>query len=156
MRKMKNPEMNMQFYKPETSVTGPAYSLWFKCLATTVTLLLAAYGLRVVSNFPLMQYGFGIKALLAGSAVMLLVSYYWFLKSTITIDATGITQTWMYNRQVAWRDVRSAKMIGIPYPGIAKFFRRGWWCAPAMPTRRLTADRKRCWSSSPRSRWRSR
>lgn len=115
MRKMKNPEMNMQFYKPETSVTGPAYSLWFKCLATTVTLLLAAYGLRVVSSFPLIQYGFGIKALLAGSAVMLLVSYYWFLKSTITIDEAGITQTWMYNRHVAWRDVRSAKMIGIPY-----------------------------------------
>lgn len=112
---MKKLETSMQFYQPETSVTGPAYSPWFKCLATTVTLLLAAYGLRVVSNFPLAQYGFGIKALLAGSAVMLLVSYYWFLKSTITIDEAGITQTWMYNRQVAWRDVRSAKMIGIPY-----------------------------------------
>lgn len=122
MKKMKNPEMNMQFYKPEATVTGPAYSLWFKCLATTVTLLLAAYGLRVVSNFPLAQYGFGIKALLAGSAAMLLVSYYWFLKSTITIDEAGITQTWMYNRQVAWRDVRSAKMIGIPIPGISKIF----------------------------------
>jgi len=117
---MKKLETSMQFYQPEASVTGPAYSPWFKCLATTVTLLLAAYGLRVVSNFPLAQYGFGIKALLAGSAVMLLVSYYWFLKSTITIDEAGITQTWMYNRQVAWRDVRSAKMIGIPY--LSKIF----------------------------------
>jgi hypothetical protein len=37
------------------------------------------------------------------------------LRSTITIDAKGITQRWMYNRQVEWRDIRSAKMIGIPY-----------------------------------------
>lgn len=123
MRKnMKKPEMALQFYKPESTVTGPSYSLWFKCLATTVTLLLAAYGLRVVTHFPLTQYGFGIKSLLAGSAVMLLVSYYWFLKSTVTIDDSGITQTWMYNKHVAWRDVRSAKMIGIPIPGVSKIF----------------------------------
>ena len=121
-KKLNNPEPDMQFYKPETSVSGPAYSRWFKCLATMVTLLLAAYGLRVVTGFPLAQYGFGIKALLAASGVMLLLSYYWFLKSTITIDESGITQTWMYNRHVAWRDVRSAKMIGIPIPCISVIF----------------------------------
>lgn len=119
---MKKPEMALQFYKPESTVTGPSYSLWFKCLATTVTLMLAAYGVRVVTHFPLTEYGFGIKALLAGSAVMLLVSYYWFLKSTVIINEGGITQTWMYNKHVAWRDVRSAKMIGIPIPYVSKIF----------------------------------
>lgn len=107
--------MNFDFYKPERSITGPAYNLWFKLLATVVTIVLAGYGINVVLRFPVMQYGFGIKALLLGAALMLGVSYYWFLRSTVTIDDKGITQTWMYNRHVEWRDVRSAKMIGIPY-----------------------------------------
>ncbi|KRB94067.1 hypothetical protein [Noviherbaspirillum sp. Root189] len=107
--------MTLDFYKPQQALTGPAYSLWFKILATVVTILLATYGMNIAIRFPLMQYGFGVKALLAGAALMLIISYYWFLRSTITINESGITQRWMYNRHVEWRDIRSAKMIGIPY-----------------------------------------
>ena len=107
--------MKFDFYKPERSITGPAYNLWFKVLATIVALMLAGYAFNITMRFPVLQYGFGVKALLLGAALMLAVSYYWFLRSTVTIDEHGITQTWLYNRHVEWRDVRSAKMIGIPY-----------------------------------------
>lgn len=107
--------MKFEFYKPQHIVSGPAYSPWFKLLATIVTIVLAAYAIHITLRFPLLQYGFGVKMLLLGAALMLGVSYYWFLRSTVTIDDTGITQTWMYNRRVEWRDIRSAKMIGIPY-----------------------------------------
>jgi hypothetical protein len=107
--------MTFTFYKPEKAVTGPAYSSLFKVLATVLTILLALYGANITLRFPLMQYSFGVKALLLGAAVMLGVSYYWFLRSTVTVDEKGITQTWLYNRQVEWRDIRSAKMIGIPF-----------------------------------------
>lgn len=107
--------MKFEFYKPEKTVTGPAYSMWFKMLATLVTVILAGYAIQITLRFPLLQYGFGVKMLLLCAAVMLGVSYYWFLRSTVTIDDKGITQTWMYNRRVEWRDIRSAKMIGIPY-----------------------------------------
>ncbi|OWW21821.1 hypothetical protein [Noviherbaspirillum denitrificans] len=109
--------MKFEFYKPEKTVTGPAYSGTFKVLATILTVILAGYGTHIALRFPLMQYSFGVKALLLGAALMLGVSYYWFLRSTITIDDKGITQTWMYNRKVEWHDIRSAKMIGIPYLG---------------------------------------
>jgi hypothetical protein len=109
--------MNMQFYKPEKAVSGPAYSRWFKLVASVVALVLAGYGVAVALRFPLMQYGLGVKALLLGAALMLAISYYWFLRSTITIDDKGITQTWMVDRHVEWRDVRGAKMVGIPYAG---------------------------------------
>jgi hypothetical protein len=105
----------MEFYKPEQTVHGPSYSMWFKLLATVVSASLLLYGINIASRFPIMQYGFGVKALLACAGLMLIVSYYWFLKSTVTVDDKGITQTWIYNRKVEWRDVRSAKMIGIPY-----------------------------------------
>ncbi len=109
--------MKVEFYKPEKEVSGPAYSLWFKMLATLLTTVLAVYGVSIVMRFPLLQYGFTVKALLLCAALMLAVSYWWFLRATTTIDERGITQTWIYNRQVEWRDVRSAKMIGIPYAG---------------------------------------
>ena len=107
--------MTFTFYKPETTISGPAYGALFKVLATALTILLALYGINIALRFPLMQYGFGVKALLLGAAVMLGVSYYWFLRSTVTVDDKGITQTWLYNRQVEWRDIRSAKLIGIPF-----------------------------------------
>jgi hypothetical protein len=109
--------MQPDFYRPAKTIIGPAYSRWFKFLATVVTIALALYGAAIAWRFPLLQYGFAVKALLAFAALMLALSYYWFLRSTITIDQRGITQTWLYNKQVEWRDVRSAKMIGVPYLG---------------------------------------
>ena len=109
--------MAIEFYKPAQAVTGPAYSTWFKALATVATVGLALYGADIALRFPLLQYGFAVKAILICAAVMLAVSYYWFLRSTTTVDGDGITQTWLYNKHVAWRDVRGAKMIGIPYAG---------------------------------------
>jgi len=107
--------MTTQFYRPAQPVTGPAYSFWFKLLATVITVLLVGYGIRVAMNFPLLDYSLGVKLLLLAAALMLPLSYYWFLKSTITIDDKGITQTGLYDRHVEWNDVRGVKMIGIPY-----------------------------------------
>jgi hypothetical protein len=109
--------MTPTFYQPEREVSGPAYSLWFKALATLLTTVLAVYGASIVMRFPLLQYGFAVKMLLLCAAVMLAVSYWWFLRATTTVDRDGIRQTWIYDRRVEWRDVRSAKMIGIPYAG---------------------------------------
>jgi hypothetical protein len=105
----------MSFYQPERSVSGPAYGAGFKLVATVLTLALLGYGASVAWRFPLLSFGFGLKALLAGAVVMLAVSYYWFLHARITIDADGIRQSWLYDKQVLWSEVRGAKMIGIPY-----------------------------------------
>ncbi|HEX2529979.1 MAG TPA: hypothetical protein VHK70_00745 [Burkholderiaceae bacterium] len=109
--------MKLNFYKPAKTVTGPAYNMWFKSVATVVCVALTLYGVNIGTRFPLAQFGFGVKALLFSAALMLIVSYFWFLRSTTTIDEHGITQTWLYNKQVEWREVRGAKMIGIPYAG---------------------------------------
>lgn len=105
----------MSFYQPAKSVSGPAYGAGFKVLATLLTIVLAVYCVSVAWRFPLLSFGFGVKALLAAAGLMLGVSYYWFLRARTTIDQTGIRQTWLYDKQVQWSDVRGAKMIGIPY-----------------------------------------
>jgi hypothetical protein len=105
----------MSFYQPEKTVTGPAYGAGFKAVATVMTLALFAYGASVAMRFPVMTFGLGVKALLLGAAAMLALSYYWFLHARTTIDAEGIRQTWLFDKKVAWNEVRGAKMIGIPY-----------------------------------------
>ena len=105
----------MNHYQPVKSVSGPSYGNGFKAVATLLTIVLAVYGASVAWRFPMLSFGFGVKALLAGAALMLGVSYYWFLRARTTIDAAGIRQTWLYDKQVLWSDVRGAKMIGIPY-----------------------------------------
>ena len=110
--------MGVTFYQPQRAVSGPAYSRWYKFLATVVALVLVVQGVGVVLRFPLLQEaGLPVRMLLLGAVAMLALSYYWFLRSTITIDEHGIVQTWMFDRQVAWEDVRSAKMLGIPWAG---------------------------------------
>lgn len=121
----------MSFYQPEKSVTGPAYGRGFKVCATLLTVVLQVYGASIAWRFPLMSFGLSVKALLAGAAVMLGLSYYWFLRSRITIDETGIRQTWVYDKRVLWDDVRGAKMIGIPYAS--------WIFPPRMIVRTGTA-----------------
>ena len=121
----------MSFYQPEKSVTGPAYGNGFKVCATLLTTMLVVYGTSVAMRYPLLQFGWSVKALLAGAAVMLGVSYYWFLRSQTTIDADGIRQTWVYDKRVLWEDVRGAKMIGIPYAS--------WLFPPRMIVRTGTA-----------------
>jgi hypothetical protein len=103
------------FYQPAHMVSGPAYNAGFRLVSSALCVALAAYGITVALRFPLLQYGVVMQLLLLGAALMLGVSYYWFLRSTVTIDHRGIRQTWMFNREVEWRDVRSAKMLGIPY-----------------------------------------
>jgi hypothetical protein len=103
------------FYKPENTIRGPAYNPCFQFIATIVTIGLVIYGTAIALRFPLMEYGIGIRAVLVGAAVMLIVSLYWFLRASVTIDDDGITQTGLLNRHVEWRDVRSARMLGIPY-----------------------------------------
>lgn len=105
----------MNFYKPEKTITGPSYGLGFKLVSSILTLGLFAYGASIALRFPLLSFGFGVKALIAGAGLMLAVSYYWFLRAQTTIDADGIGQTWLYDKKAEWRDVRGARMIGIPY-----------------------------------------
>lgn len=109
--------MQTQFYQPREQITGPAYSPWFKMLATVVTLALAGYGISFALRHSLMAYGWGVRLLFLAAMLMLALSYAGFLRSQVTIDAEGLRQTWLWSRQARWDEIRSAKLIGIPLAG---------------------------------------
>jgi hypothetical protein len=112
-------------YQPERDVTGPAFSAWFKLLATFISLGLIGY----VVSFMLRHAELSTLAhwvLLVSVALVLL---YWrdFLRATLTIDRAGIRQTGWLMQQVIWDDVRGAKLIGLP--------RLGWLMPPRLAVR---------------------
>lgn len=115
-------------YQPVSAITGPAYSPWFKMLATLFTVGLAGY----TASFMLRHGGeFSTQALLLGVIVLLLLSYRSFLRATVTIDQDGIRQTGLIGKVVVWPDVRGAKLIGLP--------RAGWLSPPRLVVRTGTA-----------------
>ena len=109
--------MQTQFYQPLQPLTGPAYSPWFKMLATLVTVALAGYGVSFAVRYALMDYSWSVRILFIAAMLMLALSYVGFLRSTVTIDAEGIRQSWLWNLQASWDEIRSAKLIGIPLAG---------------------------------------
>jgi hypothetical protein len=94
-------------------VTGPAYGAGFKWFASVASIALAASGLSAALRYPELLSNWPLALLLLFCAVMLGVSYYWFLHAQVRIDEQGITQTGMIDRRVAWSDVRGARLLGI-------------------------------------------
>lgn len=102
-------------YQPERNLTGPAFSAWFKLLATLVSLALTGY----VVSFMLRHLELPTAAHLVLLVALAVVLLYWrdFLRATLTIDSSGIRQTGCLLQQVTWDDVRGAKLIGLQHLG---------------------------------------
>jgi len=115
-------------YCPTTPVSGPAYSPWFKMLATLLNLGIIGYIISFLLRFRVDALS---GLVLAGAIMVLMISYSSFLRATVTIDAQGIRQSGWPGKQVFWSDVRSAKLIGLP--------KAGWLSPPRLAVRTGTA-----------------
>lgn len=96
-------------------VSGPAYGRVFRAMATAMLLVVLAMALRATSQLPedeAARQGYWVM----GMGLLALVATYWVLmSSTTTIDAAGIRQSGLIDKQVAWGDVRSAMLFGPPF-----------------------------------------
>lgn len=115
-------------YQPAATLSGPAYSPWFKMIATLFSFGLSAYAASFMLRH---DVGLASQALLLVAIASLLLSYRSFLRSTVTIDADGLRQTGLLGKEVRWDDVRGAKLIGLPGAG--------WLSPPRLVVRTGTA-----------------
>lgn len=115
-------------YRPAAPVSGPAYSPWFKMLATLLSFGMIGYVASFLLRYRTASVG---QLLLVAAIAFLLLSYRSFLHATVTINERGITQSGWPGKQVVWDDVRSAKLIGLP--------RAGWLSPPRLAVRTGTA-----------------
>lgn len=112
-------------YRPQCDITGPAFSAWFKMLATLLSLALIGYVISFLLRYPSLSDGAQLLLLVAIAVVVLC----WrdFLCATLTINACGIRQTGWLVQQVGWDDVRGARLIGLS--------RLGWLMPPRLAVR---------------------
>lgn len=112
-------------YQPQRDITGPAFSAWFKMLATLLSLALIGYIISFLLRYPSLADGARLLLLIAIAVVLL--NWRDFLYATLTINGFGIRQTGWLVQQVSWNDVRGAKLIGLS--------RLGWLMPPRLAVR---------------------
>jgi hypothetical protein len=90
---------------------GDAWPKWIKILAWIV-LAIIALRLIITASGP---EGHNISPLVAGSILLcfgaLVVIAGYMVKSKTTISASGIEQTWISRRFIAWEDIQFAKFV---------------------------------------------
>ena len=101
-----------QFPQP---VTGPTYGRFFRALATVMLLgvlvMAARATLQLPDDVPAVQ-GYW----LLGIGLMAMTASYWVLvRSTTTVDATGIRQSGLIEKKVEWPEVYNARLFGPPF-----------------------------------------
>jgi len=130
-------------YQPQRDITGPAFSAWFKMLATMLSLALIGYVISFLLRYPSLSDGAQLF-LLAAIAVVVL---YWrdFLRATLTINSYGIRQTGWLVQQVGWDDVRGARLIGLSRLGW--LMRHDWPFVRVLVSIHSTVARSSCSAS---------
>jgi len=96
-------------------VSGAAYGPFFRVLATAMLLGVLAMAARATLQLPDDVAAAQGYWLLGIGMLALLGSYWVMMRSKTTIDATGIRQSGLTEKQATWQEVRSARLFGPPF-----------------------------------------
>ena len=107
--------------------SGAAFPLPVKLLATALVAGMAVGGARAWPELSQAQWSPSAAVVLGLAVAMVAWCLYWIWRSRTSIDARGISQTWMWDKHVAWADVTQARLIGVP--------RLEWLIAPRLAVR---------------------
>ncbi len=99
---------------PQPSIECAAYSLPLKLIASLLVGALVFAAWRTAGDLASAAWTAPAKASLAAVAIGIAVAYGWILASRTSIDATHITQTWLWPKHVRLADVTQAKLIYLP------------------------------------------
>lgn len=98
-----------------TPISGAAYPRAFRVLATVVLLVIAVQATRVGGEIAAAASGRDGWIVLGAGLLVLIGSYVMLLRSTTTIDATGLAQTGLLDKRVSWSELRSARLGGFGF-----------------------------------------
>jgi hypothetical protein len=97
----------------QSPVTGAAYHPIFKGMATVLMMALAFYAWRFFESAGT-SVSRDMKWMFATTGLMVLFSYYALLRSTTTLSANGIEQSWMFKKPITWDEIRSVRVVRMP------------------------------------------
>ena len=109
------------------SVEGPAFTRLVKGLATALIAGLAYYAWLSKELMLSQRWSWTALLFMVGAAGFVAVIYFWMLRSRTRVTATGIEQTWVMPKRIAYTDITQIKLIHIP--GLA------WLISPRLVVR---------------------
>jgi hypothetical protein len=93
---------------------GPAFTALIKLLASVLVGALIVWGARASRLMDWQSFSLSAGLLWGAALAIVLVVYYWILKSRTSIKNGVIEQTWVWKKQVNIADIRQAKFIYLP------------------------------------------
>ncbi|WP_028311892.1 PH domain-containing protein [Derxia gummosa] len=91
-------------------ITGPAYGLLMKGMATAVMIGIAFTSMRAFGQTSDLL-DTNMRAGLAAVAALIFGSYCALLRSTMTIDGEGLRQSWMAKRRIRWDEIEAMRFV---------------------------------------------
>jgi hypothetical protein len=95
-------------------VEGPAFTWLVKALASALVASLAYYGWLSKDAMLTQQWSWTALFFMIGAASFVVVIYFWMLCSRTRVTATGIEQSWVSPKKIAFTDITQIKLIHIP------------------------------------------
>jgi len=93
---------------------GPAFTALIKLLASILVGALIYWGARASRMMDWQAFSLSAGLLWGAGLAIVLVVYYWILKSRTSIKNGVIAQTWVWQKQVNVADIKQAKFIYFP------------------------------------------
>jgi hypothetical protein len=93
---------------------GPAFTALIKLLASVLVGALIVWGARASRLMDWQAFSLPAGLVWVAALAIVLVVYYWILKSRTSIKNGMIEQTWVWKKQVSIADIRQAKFIYLP------------------------------------------
>ncbi|MFZ4709430.1 MAG: hypothetical protein ACOYMH_06275 [Zwartia sp.] len=93
---------------------GPAFTALIKLLASVLVGALIVWGARASRVMDWQAFSLSAGLVWVAALAIVLVVYYWLLKSRTSIKNGVIEQTWVWKKSVNIADIRQAKFIYLP------------------------------------------
>lgn len=107
-------ELAARLADSQASAEGKAFPLLVRLLATGLVGAAAWSGAGVGDELVAADWTSASATVFILAMALVLWCLAWIWRSRTRVDAEGIHQTWMWNKQVRWSDITQAKFIAVP------------------------------------------
>ncbi len=97
-----------------TSMEGPAFSPYFKALATVLVLGLASWFLLLWLDGKVAGGAVSILTWFLAALAVIVYTWWCMVRSVTTLDMQSIRQTWMWQKKMDLRELAYGKLIRVP------------------------------------------
>ena len=97
-----------------TVASGRAFPLTMRIAAIALVGAVVGRGFAVAPALRSQDWSGSALALYAAAAGMIAWCLWWIWHSRTTVTVDGIEQSWIWRKQVAWRDVAQARILALP------------------------------------------